>query len=95
MKTWTVGRAIVEVLKAEGVQHVFGLPGGHVPSIYDALYDEPDIRHALVRHEHTAACMAAAHAQLTGEPGVCLVTAGPGGTNLLAGVAEAFVEAMG
>lgn len=75
-----VGRAIVDVLKAEGVRRIFGLPGGHVLAIYDALYDTPEITHVLVRHEHAAACMAAAYAQLTGEPGVCLVTAGPGCT---------------
>jgi acetolactate synthase-1/2/3 large subunit len=90
----TAGRAIVDVLAAEGVRHVFGLPGGHVLSIYDALYDTPQIRHVLVRHEQTAASMAAAHAQLTGEPGICLVTAGPGATNLLTGVAEAFVGCL-
>jgi glyoxylate carboligase len=75
--TVQAGRAVVDVLRAEGVRFVFGLPGGHVLSIYDALYDTPEIRHVLVRHEQAAASMAAAHAQLTGEPGVCLVTAGP------------------
>jgi acetolactate synthase-1/2/3 large subunit len=90
----TAGRAIVDVLAAEGVRHVFGLPGGHVLAIYDALYDTPQIRHVLVRHEQTAASMAAAHAQLTGRPGVCLVTAGPGATNLLTGVAEAYVGCL-
>jgi len=90
----TAGRAIVDVLAAEGVRHVFGLPGGHVLAIYDALYDTPQIRHTLVRHEQTAAAMGAAHAQLTGEPGVCLVTAGPGATNLLTGVAEAYVGCL-
>ena len=77
MGTITAGRAIVDVLRAEGVRHVFGLPGGHVLGIYDALYDTPEIRHVLVRHEQAAASLAAAHAQLTGEPGVCVVTAGP------------------
>jgi acetolactate synthase-1/2/3 large subunit len=90
----TAGRAIVDVLAAEGVRHLFGLPGGHVLAIYDALYDTPQIRHVLVRHEQTAASMAAAHAQLTGQPGVCLVTAGPGATNLLTGVAEAYVGCL-
>jgi len=90
----TVGRAIVDVLVAEGVDHVYGLPGGHVLSIYDALHSTPSIRHVLVRHEHAAASMAAAHAQLTGELGVCLVTAGPGATNLLTAVAEAFVGCL-
>jgi acetolactate synthase-1/2/3 large subunit len=90
----TVGRAIVDALVEEGVDHVYGLPGGHVLSIYDGLFDTPGIRHVLVRHEHAAACMAAGHAQLTGEPGVCLVTAGPGATNLLTGVTEAFVGSL-
>jgi acetolactate synthase-1/2/3 large subunit len=88
------GHAIVRALRAEGVEVVFGLPGGHVLGIYDALYDTPEIRHVLVRHEFTAAAMASAYAQLTGEPGVCLVTAGPGATNLLTAVAEAYVGAL-
>ena len=90
----TAGQAVVEVLKAEGTRCVFGLPGGHVIDIYDALYDTPGIRHVLVRHEHAAACMAAGYAQLTGEPAVCLVTAGPGATNLLTGIAEAYVGSL-
>lgn len=94
MQQITAGRAIVQVLKAEGVRAVFGLPGGHTLPIYDALYDTPDVRHVLVRHEQIAANMAAGYAQLTGEPGVCCVTAGPGATNLVSGIAEAFVGAL-
>ena len=90
----TAGRAIVEVLKAEGVKAVYGIPGGHVLPIYDGLYDTPEISHFLVRHEQAAASMAAAYAQLTGEAAVCLVTAGPGATNLVTNVAEAFVGAL-
>ena len=81
----SAGRAIVDVLKAEGVKAVFGIPGGHTLGIYDALYDTPEIRHILVRHEQVAANMAAGYAQLTGQPGVCCVTAGPGATNLVSG----------
>jgi acetolactate synthase-1/2/3 large subunit len=92
--TQTAGAAIVDVLVAEGVRTVYGLPGGHVLAIYDALVDTPDIRHVLVRHEQAAASMAAAHAQLTGEPGICVVTAGPGATNLLTAVAEAYVGCL-
>ena len=88
------GRAVVQALRAEGVRCVFGLPGGHVITIYDALYDTPEIQHVLVRHEQAAASMAAGYAQLTGEPGVCLVTAGPGVTNLLTGIAEAYVGCL-
>jgi acetolactate synthase-1/2/3 large subunit len=94
MEELTAGRAIVEMWQAEGVRHVFGLPGGHVISIYDALYDTPEIRHVLVRHEHAAAAMAAGYAQLTGEPGVCVVTAGPGATNLATAIAEAYVGSL-
>jgi acetolactate synthase-1/2/3 large subunit len=94
MGQMSAGRAIVEVLKAEGVRAVFGMPGGHTLSIYDALYDTPEIRHVLVRHEQVAASMAAGYAQLTGEPGVCCVTAGPGATNLVTGIAEAFIGAL-
>jgi acetolactate synthase I/II/III large subunit len=90
----TAGRAIVQVLKAEGVKAVYGIPGGHVLPIYDGLYDTPEIAHFLVRHEQAAASMAAAWAQLTGEAAVCLVTAGPGATNLVTNVAEAFVGAL-
>jgi acetolactate synthase I/II/III large subunit len=88
------GHAIVAALRAEGADVVFGLPGGHILGVYDGLFDSPDIRHVLVRHEHTAAAMAAGYAQLTGEPGVCLATAGPGATNLLTAVAEAYVGAL-
>lgn len=94
MDVINAGRAVVDVLMAEGVRFVFGLPGGHVLSVYDALYETPEIRHVLVRHEQSAASMAAAYAQLTGEPGVCLVTAGPGCTNLVSGIAEAYVGSL-
>jgi acetolactate synthase-1/2/3 large subunit len=92
--TTTAGRAVVDVLRAEGVDAVFGLPGGHVLDIYEGLYDAPDIRHVLVRHEHAAAAMAAGYAQMTGRPGVCVATAGPGATNLLTAVAEAHVGCL-
>jgi len=88
------GRTVVEVLKAEKVKFLFGLPGGHTLPIYDALYDTLEIRHILVRHEQTAANMAAAYPMLTGEPGVCCATAGPGAINLATGIAEAFFGAV-
>jgi acetolactate synthase I/II/III large subunit len=93
-KEMPAGHAIVAILKAEGVRAVYGIPGGHVLPIYDGLYDTADIRHFLVRHEQAAASMAAGYAQLTGETAVCLVTAGPGATNLATNVAEAFVGAL-
>ena len=88
------GRAIVEALEAEGITTVFGIPGGHILPIYDAVYENPRITSILVRHEHAAAAMAAAYAQLTGKPGIVLVTAGPGVTNVVTAVAEAFVGAL-
>jgi len=94
MGTISAGQAIVRVLEAEGVKAVFGVPGGHTLGIYDALYDSQQIRHILVRHEQIAANMAAGYAQLTGEPGICCVTAGPGATNLVSGIAEAFIGAL-
>jgi acetolactate synthase-1/2/3 large subunit len=88
------GRAVANVLRAEGVRCVFGVPGGHILGIYDALYDMPEIRTFLARHEQSATCLAAGYAQLTGETAVCLATAGPGVTNLLTGIAEAFVGSL-
>ena len=88
------GQAIVDVLKAEGVKAVFGMPGGHVLGIYDALYHAPEIKSYLVRHEQQAPALATGYFQLTGELAVCLVTAGPGATNLLTSVAEAFVGSI-
>ncbi|TIC79999.1 thiamine pyrophosphate-binding protein [Nocardioides sp. GY 10127] len=88
-----VGHAVVRALVAEGVQRVYGMPGGHVLPIYDGIHATEGIESVLVRHEHHAAAMAAAEAQLTGVPGVVLVTAGPGVTNTLTAVAEAHVGA--
>lgn len=88
------GAAVVEVLKAEGVTNIFGMPGGHVIDIYDALERTPEIRHSLVRHEQIAGCLAAGYAQLTGDVGVCLVTAGPGVTNLLTAISEAYLSSL-
>src|SRR6266849_4103093 len=88
MAKLSAGRAVVQVLKAEGVKFVFGMPGGHTIGIYDALYGQQEITHVLVRHEQHAASTAAGYAQLTGEPGICCVTAGPGATNLVTSIAE-------
>jgi acetolactate synthase-1/2/3 large subunit len=87
------GDAIVAALRAEEVEFVFGLVGSHVVEIYDALLDAPEIRHITVKHETTASGMADAYGRLTGKPGVCLVTAGPGATNSLTGVAQAYMAA--
>ena len=87
------GDAIVAALQAEGVEYVFGLVGSHVVEIYDALLDAPEIQHITVKHETTASGMADAYGRITGKPGVCLVTAGPGATNSLTGVAQAYMAA--
>jgi len=86
------GREIlVDALKSEGVKFVFGLPGGQsIDILYDALYDATDPKPILVRHEQSAPFMAYAHSRLTGEPGVCHGTVGPGLHNMVAGIAEAW-----
>ena len=86
-------QAFVECLLAEGVEVVFGYPGGAVLPIYDALYDAK-IRHVLVRHEQGAAHMADGYARATGKPGVCLATSGPGATNLVTGLATAWMDSI-
>ncbi|WP_342364043.1 thiamine pyrophosphate-binding protein [Terrarubrum flagellatum] len=94
MEKITAGEAIVKVLEAEGVTKVFGIPGGHILNVYDAVLKSPTMEHILARHEQCAASMASGYAQLTGEPGICTVTAGPGATNLVSGIAEAFVGSL-
>jgi len=87
------GEAVVGCLVEHGVKTVYGLPGSHVLDVYDALRDESRIRHITVIHEVNAAFMADAHGRLTGSPGVCLVTAGPGATNAVTAIAQAYAEA--
>jgi len=82
-------QAIVEALKAENVQYVFGIPGSSA-NLYNALYDAPEIKPILVRHEQSAAFMATAYGRLTGKPGICHGTLGPGFSNLLSGILEAY-----
>ncbi len=84
-------KAFVQALIDEGVDTVFGYPGGAVLPIYDALYDAP-LRHILVRHEQAAAHAADGYARATGRPGVCLATSGPGATNLVTGIATAWMD---
>jgi acetolactate synthase-1/2/3 large subunit len=87
------GEAIVEMLTRFGVEIMFGLPGDQT-HLYDALYRRPEIRHVLVRHEQAAAHMADAYARATGKVGVCDASVGPGATNLLTGIAEAFMSGI-
>lgn len=87
-----VGDAIVEVLQAASVETVFGIPGLHTLGLYDALAGAPAIRHILPRHEQGAAFAADGYARVTGRPGVCSTTTGPGTFNTLAAVAEAWSD---
>ncbi|MFW5747618.1 MAG: thiamine pyrophosphate-binding protein, partial [bacterium] len=85
---------IVEALKAEGVDTVFGYPGGHVIPIFDVLYSEPSIHVILTRHEQGAVHAADGYARSTGKTGVCIVTSGPGATNTVTGLATANFDSV-
>jgi acetolactate synthase I/II/III large subunit len=87
-------RVLLECLKNEGVQYIFGYPGGANIPIYDALYSFPDIKHILVRHEQGGAHAADGYARATGKVGVCMGTSGPGATNLVTGIATAFSDSI-
>jgi acetolactate synthase I/II/III large subunit len=91
MDGWTGGRAVVELLKVERVKHIFGIVGSTFLDVLDTLYDDTSVDYINVRHEQAAAFMADGLARVTDRPGVCLVTSGPGATNLLTGVAAAHV----
>ncbi len=86
----TGGEWVVEALRGQGVRHVFGLPGVHNLAIYDALIRQRDIAHILSRHEQGAAFMADGYARSSGQPGVVIVTTGPGATNTLTPLVESF-----
>ncbi len=85
---------LVETLVRQGVEFVFGYPGGAVLPIYDALFSDNRVRHILVRHEAGAAHAAEGYARSTGKPGVVLVTSGPGATNAVTGIADAFMDSI-
>ncbi|MGI6037594.1 MAG: biosynthetic-type acetolactate synthase large subunit [Limnochordia bacterium] len=89
----TGAQAIIAALEKEGVDVVFGYPGGAVLPLYDALYDA-NIRHILTRHEQGAAHAADGYARTTGKPGVCISTSGPGATNLVTGLANAYMDSV-
>src|SRR5665213_1771543 len=90
----TGARALLECLKHEGVDTIFGYPGGAVIPIYDAIYQFPDIKHILVRHEQGAGHMAEGYALATGKVGVCLATSGPGATNLVTPITDAMMDSV-
>jgi acetolactate synthase-1/2/3 large subunit len=88
----TGGQVVVATLEAHGVEVVFGMPGVHNLALYDALYDTARIRHVLVRHEQGGAFAADGYARATGRPGVVITTAGPGATNTLTAIGEAWSD---
>ncbi len=85
---------LIECLKREGVKHIFGYPGGVILDIFDLLYDDPDIKLILTRHEQGATHAADGYARVSGKPGVVLVTSGPGATNTVTGIANAYMDSV-
>ena len=91
----TGAEIVVECLKEQGVDTVFGYPGGTILNVYDALYNHSDeIRHVLTSHEQGAAHAADGYARATGKVGVCMATSGPGATNLVTGIATAYMDSV-
>ena len=90
----TGAEILVRFLKDEGVEYVFGYPGGAVLFIYDELFKQSDLKHILVRHEQGATHAADGYARSTGKPGVVLVTSGPGATNAVTGIATAYMDSI-
>ncbi|HEX7510240.1 MAG TPA: thiamine pyrophosphate-binding protein, partial [Chitinivibrionales bacterium] len=90
----TGAQIIVDALNQEKVEYVFGYPGGQAIPIFDALYDAKDLTVVLVRHEQAAAHAAEGYARATGKVGVCIATSGPGATNLITGIADAYLDSI-
>ena len=87
------GRALIRALENEGVEVMFGLPGGAILPVYDPIIDST-IRHVLVRHEQGAGHMAEGYAQATGKPGVAMVTSGPAATNIVTPLCDAYLDSI-
>ncbi len=90
----TGAQIMIKALELEGVDYVFGLPGGAILPTFDAIYDSKQLKFVLVRHEQGATHMADGYARATGRPGVCLVTSGPGATNTVTGLATAYMDSV-
>ncbi|MFB9319684.1 acetolactate synthase large subunit [Cryptosporangium minutisporangium] len=90
----TGAQSLVRSLEAVGAEVVFGIPGGAILPAYDPLYDAPGVRHILVRHEQGAGHAAEGYAQATGKVGVCMATSGPGATNLVTPIADAYMDSV-
>ena len=95
MKQLTGSEIVIECLKEQGVDTVFGYPGGTILNVYDALYKHQDeIHHVLTSHEQGASHAADGYARATGKVGVCMATSGPGATNLVTGIATAYMDSI-
>jgi acetolactate synthase-1/2/3 large subunit len=94
MMQLTGSQIIIECLKEQGVDTVFGYPGGAILNVYDELYKHPEIRHVLTSHEQGASHAADGYARSTGKVGVCMATSGPGATNLVTGIATAYMDSI-
>src|SRR3954470_4121100 len=92
--TMTGAQALVRSLEEVGADVVFGIPGGAILPAYDPLYDSTKVRHILVRHEQGAGHAAEGYAQATGKVGVCIATSGPGATNLVTPIADAYMDSV-
>jgi len=90
----TGAQIVVECLKKEDVKVIFGIPGGTIMPVYDVFYQEPSIKHILTKHEQGAAHAADGYARATGNVGVCIATSGPGATNLVTGLANAYLDSI-
>ncbi|HYS49314.1 MAG TPA: thiamine pyrophosphate-binding protein, partial [Xanthobacteraceae bacterium] len=88
----TGAEMVIEALLEQGVQHIFGYPGGAVLPIYDEMFKQDKLKHILVRHEQGAVHAAEGYARSTGKPGVVLVTSGPGATNAVTGLTDALMD---
>ena len=85
---------LIQSLINEGVEYIFGYPGGAALHIYDSIFNQKEMQHILVRHEQGATHAADGYARATGKPGVVLVTSGPGATNAITGIATAFMDSI-
>ena len=94
MELLSGGEMLVRSLHEEGVEYVYGYPGGSLLHVYDAFYQQSAVKHVLVRHEQAATHMADGYARASGKPGVVLVTSGPGATNTITGIATAFSDSI-
>src|SRR3990172_6775392 len=95
MEELTGAKMVMESLVREGTEHIFGLPGGANLPLYDTLpHYHPKVRHYLVKHEQCAAHAADGYARVTGKAGVCFATSGPGATNLVTGIANAWMDSI-